>query len=116
MGGGGATGPGQDHGQLLRFLSDSSRMEVKRASLTCISQFFLLGLSKNPEQQQLLFIQLLSTNFLTGLGNPCMILAIATDAQLHKPTHFFPANLAFVYPQYVGQPPIRTQRSLTLAA
>ncbi|XP_012520614.1 PREDICTED: olfactory receptor 1N1 [Propithecus coquereli] len=61
-----------------------------------ISEFFLRGISKSPEQQQLLFGIFLCMYLVTLTGNVLIILAIASDAQLHTPMYFFLANLSFV--------------------
>ncbi|XP_069339979.1 olfactory receptor 1f45-like [Eulemur rufifrons] len=66
------------------------------ANFTRVSEFLLLGLSEDPEQQQLLFVLFLSMYLVTGLGNLLIILAIASDTRLHTPMYFFLANLAFV--------------------
>ncbi|VFV42493.1 olfactory receptor 1f1 [Lynx pardinus] len=71
-------------------------MAVEGATLTGVSEFLLLGLSGNRKQQQLLLILFLSMSLVTGLGNLFIVLAIATDSQLHTPTYFFLAKLAFV--------------------
>ncbi|XP_040846185.1 olfactory receptor 1361-like [Ochotona curzoniae] len=69
---------------------------MEEANATSISEFLLLGLSEDPEQQYLLFIFFLTMYLLTGLGNLLIITAIATDSRLHTPMYFFLANLAFV--------------------
>ncbi|KAM5307203.1 olfactory receptor 1G1-like [Glossophaga mutica] len=63
-------------------------------NLTSISEFFLLGLSEQPEQQEILFGLFLSMYLITVAGNLLIILAIITDAQLHTPMYFFLANLS----------------------
>ncbi|XP_032706864.1 olfactory receptor 1361-like [Lontra canadensis] len=69
---------------------------MQGANVTSVSELLLLGLSENPEQQQLLFMLFLTMYLVTGLGNLLIILAIATDPRLHTPMYFFLANLAFV--------------------
>ncbi|XP_004605308.2 olfactory receptor 1G1 [Sorex araneus] len=63
-------------------------------NLTSISEFFLLGLSDEPEQQGFLFGLFLFMYMVTIAGNILIILAIITDAQLHTPMYFFLANLS----------------------
>ncbi|XP_055982476.1 olfactory receptor 1G1-like [Sorex fumeus] len=63
-------------------------------NLTSISEFFLLGLSDQPEQQGVLFGLFLFMYMVTIAGNILIILAIVTDAQLHTPMYFFLANLS----------------------
>ncbi|XP_035890396.1 olfactory receptor 1G1-like [Phyllostomus discolor] len=63
-------------------------------NLSSISEFFLLGLSEQPEQQEVLFGLFLSMYMVTVAGNLLIILAIITDAQLHTPMYFFLVNLS----------------------
>ncbi|KAB0403263.1 hypothetical protein E2I00_015733 [Balaenoptera physalus] len=61
------------------------------------SEFLLLGLSRQPQQQQqLLFVLFLSRYLATVLGNLLILLAISTDSRLHIPVSFFLCNLSFV--------------------
>ncbi|XP_004706244.1 olfactory receptor 1361-like [Echinops telfairi] len=61
-----------------------------------VSEFLLLGLAEQPQQQQLLFLLFLSMYLATVLGNLLIILAISMDAHLHNPMYFFLSNLSFV--------------------
>ncbi|KAM9584433.1 olfactory receptor 1f45-like [Trichechus inunguis] len=61
-----------------------------------VSEFLLLGLSMQPQQQHLLFVLFLSMYLATVLGNLLIILAISTDSRLHTPMYFFLSNLSFV--------------------
>ncbi|XP_052051611.1 olfactory receptor 1361-like [Apodemus sylvaticus] len=61
-----------------------------------VSEFLLLGLSRQPQQQQLLFLLFLILYLATVLGNLLIILAICTDSRLHTPMYFFLSNLSFV--------------------
>ncbi|XP_053419493.1 olfactory receptor 1N1 [Nycticebus coucang] len=61
-----------------------------------ISEFFLRGLSKSPEQQQLFFGIFLCMYLITLTGNVLIILALGSDPHLHTPMYFFLANLSFV--------------------
>ncbi|XP_069330732.1 olfactory receptor 1N1 [Eulemur rufifrons] len=61
-----------------------------------ISEFFLRGISKSPEQQQFLSGIFLCMYLVTLTGNVLIILAIASDPHLHTPMYFFLANLSFV--------------------
>ncbi|XP_023599584.1 olfactory receptor 18-like [Myotis lucifugus] len=58
------------------------------------SEFFLLGLSDDPEVQPLLFGLFLSMYLVTMLGNLLMILAVISDSHLHTPMYFFLSNLS----------------------
>ncbi|XP_006873966.1 PREDICTED: olfactory receptor 1361-like [Chrysochloris asiatica] len=67
------------------------------ANQSSVSEFLLLWLSRQPQQQQhLLFGLFLSTYLVTVLGNLLIILAISTDSRLHTPMYFFLSNLSFV--------------------
>ncbi|GAB1300617.1 Olfactory receptor [Apodemus speciosus] len=62
-----------------------------------VSEFLLLGLSRQPQQQQqLLFLLFLIMYLATVLGNILIILAISTDSRLHTPMYFFLSNLSFM--------------------
>uniref|UniRef100_A0A8D1TI29 Olfactory receptor n=1 Tax=Sus scrofa TaxID=9823 RepID=A0A8D1TI29_PIG len=59
-----------------------------------VSEFLLLGISENPEQQRVLFWVFLSMYLVTVVGNMLIILAIGSDSRLHTPMYFFLANLS----------------------
>ena len=61
-----------------------------------VSEFLLLGLSRDPQQQRFLFLLFLTMYLATVLGNLLIILAIGTDSRLHTPMYFFLSNLSFV--------------------
>ncbi|KAL6035179.1 hypothetical protein STEG23_024430 [Scotinomys teguina] len=61
-----------------------------------VSEFLLLGLSRQPQQQKLFFLLFLIMYLATVLGNLFIILAIGTDSRLHTPMYFFLSNLSFV--------------------
>ncbi|XP_004475926.3 olfactory receptor 1F1-like [Dasypus novemcinctus] len=69
---------------------------MREANESSVSEFLLLGLSRKPQQQQLLFMLFLSMYLATVLGNLLIILAISTDSRLHTPMYFFLCNLSFV--------------------
>ncbi|XP_032739369.1 olfactory receptor 7D4-like [Lontra canadensis] len=60
------------------------------------SEFFLQGLSDDPELQPLLFGLFLFMYLVTVLGNMLIILAILSDSHLHTPMYFFLSNLSSV--------------------
>ncbi|XP_040305601.1 olfactory receptor 7A17-like [Herpailurus yagouaroundi] len=62
---------------------------------THVTEFILLGLSDQGEQQSLLFWPFLSMYLVTFTGNLLMVLAIITDSHLHTPMYFFLSNLSF---------------------
>ncbi|KAM6167034.1 LOW QUALITY PROTEIN: olfactory receptor 7G2-like [Erethizon dorsatum] len=61
---------------------------------TAVSEFLLLGLTDDPEQQPLIFILFLSMYLVTLLGNLLIILAVGSDSHLHTPMYFFLSNLS----------------------
>jgi olfactory receptor len=63
---------------------------------TSVSRFLLLGLSNDPEVQQVLFGLFLSMYLVTVLGNLLIILATSSDSHLHIPMYFFLSNLSFI--------------------
>ncbi|XP_032159425.1 olfactory receptor-like protein OLF4 [Mustela erminea] len=63
---------------------------------TQISAFLLLGFSKEPEEQPLIFGLFLSMYLITVFGNLLLILAVGSDSHLHTPMYFFLTNLSFV--------------------
>ncbi|XP_057564252.1 LOW QUALITY PROTEIN: olfactory receptor 18-like [Hippopotamus amphibius kiboko] len=63
-------------------------------NLTRVSEFFLLGLSDDPELQPVLFILFLSMYLVTVLGNLLIILAVTSDPHLHTPMYFFLSSLS----------------------
>ncbi|KAM6184941.1 putative olfactory receptor 1F12P [Rhynchocyon petersi] len=69
---------------------------MENGNQTSISEFLLLGFSRWPEKQPLLFALFLCL-YLTGLlGNVLILLAITSDQRLHTPMYFFLANLSWV--------------------
>ncbi|KAM8765913.1 olfactory receptor 7G3-like [Rhynchonycteris naso] len=68
--------------------------KVNSGNLSDTAEFFLLGLSEDPEQQPLLFCLFQSTDLVTMLSNLPIILAIIYDSHLHTPMYFFLSNLS----------------------
>ncbi|XP_022382535.1 olfactory receptor 7G3-like [Enhydra lutris kenyoni] len=63
---------------------------------TEVSEFFLTGLSEDPELQPLLFGLFLSMYLITVFGNLLIILFVSSDPHLHTPMYFFLSNLSSV--------------------
>ncbi|XP_049484269.1 olfactory receptor 1L8-like [Panthera uncia] len=65
-------------------------MIMERVNQTSsVSEFILLGLSSQPEDQKPLFILFLTMYLVTITGNLLIILAIHSDPQLQTPMYFF---------------------------
>ncbi|XP_075384361.1 olfactory receptor 1F1-like [Tenrec ecaudatus] len=69
---------------------------MNKENQSSVSEFLLMGLSRQPQQQRILFVLFLSMYLATVLGNLLIILAISTDSHLHTPMYFFLSNLSFV--------------------
>ncbi|XP_055968978.1 olfactory receptor-like protein OLF4 [Sorex fumeus] len=65
-------------------------------NFTRLPQFFLLGLSEDPELQIYIFGLFLSMYLIIVLGNLLIILAVSSDPHLHTPMYFFLSNLSLV--------------------
>uniref|UniRef100_A0A8C9AGB0 Olfactory receptor n=1 Tax=Prolemur simus TaxID=1328070 RepID=A0A8C9AGB0_PROSS len=63
-------------------------------NLTAVSEFFLLGLTEDPELQPLFFSLFLSMYLVTVLGNLLIVLAVSSDSHLHTPMYLFLSNLS----------------------
>ncbi|XP_038184176.1 olfactory receptor 1361-like [Arvicola amphibius] len=63
---------------------------------TTVTEFLLLGLSEESEQEELVFGLFLGMYMVTISGNLLIILAISCDPRLHTPMYFFLANLSSV--------------------
>ncbi|XP_030046786.1 olfactory receptor 1019-like [Microcaecilia unicolor] len=69
-------------------------MEEKNG--TSVTEFLLVGLTKDPQLQILLFLLFMIIYIITLLGNLTIILLIHTSPHLHTPMYFFLSNLSFV--------------------
>ncbi|KAB0377995.1 hypothetical protein FD755_009573 [Muntiacus reevesi] len=65
-------------------------------NLTIITEFVLLGFSRNPHILNMLFALFLVIYLLTLMGNLVMILVIRTDSHLKTPMYFFLGHLSFL--------------------
>ncbi|CAO2636033.1 Olfactory receptor 7G1 [Lemmus lemmus] len=68
---------------------------MEPANQTCISEFFLMGLTYVPELQLLIFNGFLLMYLITIVGNLLIVLAVSIDSHLHTPMYFFLCNLSF---------------------
>ncbi|XP_061447943.1 olfactory receptor 8S1-like [Rhineura floridana] len=63
---------------------------------TVITEFILLGLSRDPHLQAIFFLLFLMIFLVTLLGNLAIMLVTRTDSNLQNPMFFFLSHLAFV--------------------
>ncbi|XP_008831748.1 olfactory receptor 1J4-like [Nannospalax galili] len=68
---------------------------MRRGNQSSVSEFILLGLPIQPEQQGIFFTLFLAVYLTTVLGNLLIILLIRLDSRLHTPMYFFLCHLAF---------------------
>ncbi|XP_008824469.1 olfactory receptor 50 isoform X2 [Nannospalax galili] len=66
-----------------------------KGNQSSVSEFILLGLPIQPEQQGIFFTLFLAVYLTTVLGNLLIILLIRLDSRLHTPMYFFLSYLAF---------------------
>ena len=69
---------------------------MEEENLTVVSEFLLLGFSKQQELQPITFMIFFSMYLITVFGNLAIILATISDSHLHTPMYFFLSNLSFV--------------------
>ncbi|KAM5217179.1 olfactory receptor 1f45-like [Hipposideros larvatus] len=69
---------------------------MDRDNQTRVTEFLLLGLSGQSEQEEILFGLFLWIYLVTIIGNFLIILTISCDSHLHTPMYFFLANLSCV--------------------
>ncbi|KAB0341032.1 hypothetical protein FD755_024501 [Muntiacus reevesi] len=68
---------------------------MRRENQSSVSEFLLLGLPIQPEQQGAFFTLFLGVYLTTVLGNLLILLLIRLDPRLHTPMYFFLSHLAF---------------------
>ncbi|XP_045412667.1 olfactory receptor 4C3 [Lemur catta] len=61
-----------------------------------ITEFFMLGLSQNPEIQRVLFVVFLMIYVVTVCDNMLIVVTITSSPALASPMYFFLANLSFI--------------------
>uniref|UniRef100_A0A4X2LNE5 Olfactory receptor n=1 Tax=Vombatus ursinus TaxID=29139 RepID=A0A4X2LNE5_VOMUR len=67
---------------------------MSQTNQTWVTEFFLLGLSDDPQTQLLLFVLFLAVYLGTILGNLLLTSLVLLDSQLHTPMYFFLCNLS----------------------
>ena len=73
---------------------------MRRENQSHVSEFLLLGLPIQPEQQGVFFALFLGMYLTTVLGNLLIILLIRLDPHLHTPMYFFLSHLALTDVSY----------------
>ncbi|XP_058532434.1 olfactory receptor 1E5-like [Ochotona princeps] len=68
---------------------------MERGNQTVTSEFILMGLPIEPNQQNLFYVLLLAMYLTTVLGNLLIIVLIILDSHLHTPMYLFLSNLSF---------------------
>ncbi|XP_039096577.1 olfactory receptor 13D1 [Hyaena hyaena] len=69
---------------------------MKMGNYSAVTEFFLVGLSKYPEIQLVLFMLCLIMYVIILLGNSLLIVISILDSRLHTPMYFFLGNLSFL--------------------
>uniref|UniRef100_A0A8D2JP80 Olfactory receptor n=1 Tax=Sciurus vulgaris TaxID=55149 RepID=A0A8D2JP80_SCIVU len=67
---------------------------MRRENQSSVSEFLLLGLPIQPEEQGMYYALFLAMYLTTLLGNLLIILLIRLDSRLHTPMYFFLSHLA----------------------
>uniref|UniRef100_A0A8C2LP09 Olfactory receptor n=1 Tax=Cricetulus griseus TaxID=10029 RepID=A0A8C2LP09_CRIGR len=65
-------------------------------NISLVTEFFLVGLTDQPELQMPLFFLFLAVYLITALGNLCLIILTVLNSNLHTPMYFFLFNLSFI--------------------
>ncbi|XP_054859789.1 olfactory receptor 13H1-like [Eublepharis macularius] len=68
---------------------------------TTVTEFVLVGLSRQPQVRAALFFLFLVIYAVTIAGNGLILVLIAVDSHLHTPMYFFLSNLSFIDVCYV---------------
>ncbi|XP_063791844.1 olfactory receptor 1361-like [Pseudophryne corroboree] len=69
---------------------------MEDVNVSRVTEFFLLGLSRNQDQQMPLFALFLMMYLVTLSGNCLIMVAVTSDRRLHSPMYFFLGNLSFI--------------------
>lgn len=73
-----------------------------RKNHSMVTKFILLGLSDQPERQQLFFVVFSLIYTATLFGNLTIITLSSMDSRLHIPRFFFLSNLSFLNISYTS--------------
>ncbi|XP_078510268.1 olfactory receptor 7C1-like [Lissotriton helveticus] len=69
---------------------------MEKFNQTFLTEFFIVGLSQNPQLHVPIFIVFLQMYLTTLLGNIVIITIICNDSNLQKPMYYFLINLSFI--------------------
>ncbi|KAM6151604.1 olfactory receptor 8A1-like [Rhynchocyon petersi] len=69
---------------------------MEAGNISALSEFFLSGLTDDPQLQPLLFVLFLFIYVLTAVGNLGLLTLIVISPRLHTPMYFFLSNLSFL--------------------
>ncbi|KAI5194443.1 Olfactory Receptor 8K5 [Manis pentadactyla] len=69
---------------------------MEQKNLTSLTEFILVGVTRQPELQAPLFVVFLIIYTVTVVGNLGMIVLTQVDSRLHTPMYFFIKHLAFI--------------------
>ncbi|KAM6157747.1 olfactory receptor 4C46-like [Rhynchocyon petersi] len=61
-----------------------------------VTEFVLLGLTKNPKMQKIIFVVFLVIYVITVVGNVLIVVTITTSTSLRSPMYFFLSYLSFI--------------------
>ncbi|KAM6470169.1 olfactory receptor 13H1-like [Liasis olivaceus] len=73
----------------------------KWGNATPVTEFVLIGLSKNLKVRAGLFVLFLVIYLIAVAGNSLMLVLIVVDSHLHTPMYFFLSNLSFIDISYI---------------
>ncbi|XP_026581390.1 olfactory receptor 13H1-like [Pseudonaja textilis] len=73
----------------------------KWGNATTVTEFVLLGLSKNFKVRAGLFVLFLVIYLIAVAGNGLILMLIIVDSHLHTPMYFFLSNLSFIDISYI---------------
>ncbi|XP_054859787.1 olfactory receptor 13H1-like [Eublepharis macularius] len=68
---------------------------------TTVTEFVLVGLSRQPQVRAALFVLFLVMYAVTVAGNGLILVLFAVDSHLHTPMYFFLSNLSFIDMSFV---------------
>ncbi|XP_062941066.1 olfactory receptor 13H1-like [Cynocephalus volans] len=89
---GGNTEPSS--GNIMLWIDEMNYQEI--GNHTKVTEFVLVGMSKDPTSQSVLFWALIFLYILTLAGNSMIVFLVGVSSQLHTPMYFFLGNLSLL--------------------